>query len=169
MFLCIWSCFSASTPLQYVRIYIIIKLNNDYQKDFFSSHFYQSPSLVRKEVTNKFSAEIWFYLYPLESFPSFWGPQSSCDHSKILTAKHDGYIHAIQAMKRHPWRTSNPHKAMLAILPLSLDLYSRGQNKRPTGLNGTSSFRSWFPSESGGGCPGLGLFFSAVASFASDM
>ena len=57
---------------------------------------------------------------------------------------------------------------MLAILPLSLDLYSRGQNKRPTGLNGTSSFRSWFPSESGGGCPGLGLFFSAVASFASD-
>ena len=27
----------------------------------------------------------------------------------------------IQAMKRHPWRTSNPHEAMLAILPISLD------------------------------------------------
>ena len=67
-----------------------------------------------------------FYLYPLENFPSFWGAGSTCDHSKLLTPKHDGYIYAIQAMKRHPWRTSNPYEAMLAILPLSVDVHARG-------------------------------------------
>ena len=75
---------------------------------------------------DKWTAEIRFYLYPLELFPSFWGPNSTCDHSKKLTAKHDGYIYAINAMKRHPWRVSNPHDAMLAVLPISVDLYSRG-------------------------------------------
>ena len=29
-------------------------------------------------------------------------------------------------MKRHPWRVSNPHDAMLAFLPISIDVYSRG-------------------------------------------
>ena len=67
-----------------------------------------------------------FYLYPLESFPSFWGPQSTCDHSIVLSEKHDGYIFAIQAMKRHPWRTSNPEEAMLAFLPISVDMFVRG-------------------------------------------
>ena len=75
---------------------------------------------------DKWAAEITFYMYPLELFPSFWGPNSTCDHSKRLTPKHDGYIHAIQAMKRHPWRVSDPHEAMLAILPISIDVYSRG-------------------------------------------
>ena len=65
-------------------------------------------------------------MYPLEYFPSFWGPHSTCDHSKLLTPKHDGYIYAIQAMKRHPWRVSDPHEAMIAILPISIDVYSRG-------------------------------------------
>ena len=75
---------------------------------------------------DKWAAEVRFYLYPLELFPSFWGPNSTCDHSKQLTPKHDGYIHAINAMKRHPWRVSNPHDAMLAVLPISVDLYARG-------------------------------------------
>ena len=75
---------------------------------------------------DKWTAEVRFYLYPLELFPSFWGPNSTCDHSKQLTPKHDGHIHAINAMKRHPWRVSNPHDAMLAVLPISVDLYSRG-------------------------------------------
>ena len=70
--------------------------------------------------------EIRFYLYPLELFPSFWGPNSTCDHSKLLEVKHDGYIYAIQAMKRHPWRVSDPHRAKLAILPISIDIFSRG-------------------------------------------
>ena len=65
-------------------------------------------------------------MFPLELFPSFWGSQSTCDHSKQLTPKHDGFIHAIQAMKRHPWRVANPHDAMLAILPISIDVYARG-------------------------------------------
>ena len=29
-------------------------------------------------------------------------------------------------MKRHPWRTSVPHNAMLAFLPISLDVFARG-------------------------------------------
>ena len=70
--------------------------------------------------------KIQFYLYPLENFPSFWGANSTCDHSKLLTPKYDVYIHAIQAMKRHPWRTSNPHEALLAILPISVDVHARG-------------------------------------------
>ena len=98
----------------------------------------QSPLSRREGVAKK--EEIRFYLYPLESFPLFWGPNSTCDHSKMLTPKHDGYIYAIQAMKQHPWRTSNPHEAMLAILPLSLDVYTRG------------------------GCPGLGWLLSGVLS-----
>ena len=65
-------------------------------------------------------------MYPLDNFPSFWGPHSKCDHSKLLNPKHDGFIYAIQAMKRHPWRTSNPQEAMLAFLPISIDVYSRG-------------------------------------------
>ena len=28
-----------------------------------------------------------FYLYPLEYFPSFWGKNSTCDHSKVLFEK----------------------------------------------------------------------------------
>ena len=106
-------------------------LNSRSQFNSFQSHL-----SMREILTKNWTEEIRFYLYPLESFPSFWGPQSSCDYSKILTPKHDGYIYAIQAMKRHPWRTSNPHEAMIAILPLSLDVYSRG------------------------GCPGLGRLFS---------
>jgi len=98
----------------------------------------QSPLSRREGVTKSWSKMISFYLYPLELFPLFWGPNTSCDHSIMLTPKHDGYIHAIQAMKRHPWRTSNPHEAMLAILPISLDIYTRG------------------------GCPGLGWLFSDV-------
>lgn len=86
----------------------------------------QSPLSRREGVTKSWSKMISFYLYPLELFPLFWGPNTSCDHSIMLTPKHDGYIHAIQAMKRHPWRTSNPHEAMLAILPISLDIYTRG-------------------------------------------
>ena len=67
-----------------------------------------------------------FYLYPLEYFPSFWGKKSTCDHSKVLFEKHDSYIYAIQAMKRHPWRTSVPNEAMIAFLPISLDVFARG-------------------------------------------
>ena len=65
-------------------------------------------------------------MYPLELFPSFWGPKSTCDHSKLLNDKHDGYFYAIQAMKRHPWRVSDPHRAKLAMLPISIDMFSRG-------------------------------------------
>ena len=79
-----------------------------------------------KQERGQWAGMIRFYMYPLGFFPSFWGPKSRCDHSKRLTAKHDGYIHAIQAMKRHPWRVSNPQEAMLAILPISIDVYSRG-------------------------------------------
>ena len=46
--------------------------------------------------------EIKYYLYPLESFPSFWGPESKCDHSKIYNPKHDGYIYAIQVGSLKP-------------------------------------------------------------------
>ena len=67
-----------------------------------------------------------FYLYRLEYFPSFWGKNSTCDHSKVLFQKHDSYIYAIQAMKRHPWRTSVPNEAMIAFLPISLDVFARG-------------------------------------------
>lgn len=67
-----------------------------------------------------------FYLYPLEYFPSFWGKNSTCDHSKVLSNKHDSYIYAIQAMKRHPWRTSVPNEAMIAFLPISLDVFASG-------------------------------------------
>ena len=102
------------------------------------SNSIQSPLSRREGVTKSWSKAISFYLYPLELFPLFWGPNTSCDHSIMLTPKHDGYIHAIQAMKRHPWRTSNPHEAMLAIIPISLDIYTRG------------------------GCPGLGWLFSDV-------
>ena len=69
--------------------------------------------------------EIRLYSYPLELFPSFWGPKSTCDHSKVLSDKHDGYFYAIQAMKRHPWRVSDPHRAKLALLPISIDVFSR--------------------------------------------
>ena len=105
-------------------------------------HSLMCPASVRKEE-NKFSGDIPFYLYPLDSFPSFWGPQSSCDHSTILTEKHDGYIYAIEAMKRHPWRTTNPHEAMLAILPISIDVFSRGRanlNKPKVFIPGVSKF-----------------------------
>ena len=78
---------------------------------------------IEKERTEPI---IKFYLYPLEYFPSFWGKKSTCDHSKILFSKHDAYIFAIQAMKHHPWRTSDPREAMIAILPISLDVHSRG-------------------------------------------
>ena len=78
--------------------------------------FYKSQ-VPRKEWLK----EIPFFLYPLEDFPSFWGPNSTCDYKRILNPKHDAYIYAIQAMKRHPWRTSDPHEAKLAILPISLD------------------------------------------------
>ena len=101
------------------------------------------PASVRKEENKKFSGDIPFYLYPLDSFPSFWGPQSSCDHSTILTEKHDGYIYAIEAMKRHPWRTTNPHEATLAILPISIDVFSRGRanlNKPKVFIPGVSKF-----------------------------
>ena len=82
----------------------------------------QSESMSKGRSESK----IKFYLYPLEYFPSFWGTNSTCDHSKVLTPKHDGYIYAINTMKRHPWRTSNPREAMLAFLPISVDVYSRG-------------------------------------------
>ena len=78
------------------------------------------------EGNQKIKPEIKYYLYPLESFPSFWGPESKCDHSKIYNPKHDGYIHAMQAMKRHPWRTPYPSEAKLAILPISIDVFARG-------------------------------------------
>ena len=90
-------------------------------------HSYLCPASVIQGENKKFSGDIPFYMYPPDSFPSFWGPQSSCDHSTILTEKHDGYIYAIEAMKRHPWRTTNPHEAMLAILPISIDVFSRGR------------------------------------------
>ena len=102
-------------------------------------------------MAKKWSQDIRFYLYPLEMFPSFWGPNSTCDHSKRVTPKHDAYIYAIQAMKRHPWRTSNPDEAMIAVLPLSLDVLVRG---------GSSAWE-------GGGCPGLGSLFSDVGNFMS--
>ena len=79
-----------------------------------------------KKQSNRWTKqEMRFYIYPLELFPSFWGPNSTCDHSKLLTPKHDGYIHAIQAMKRHPWRVSDPQRAKLAMLPISIDVFSR--------------------------------------------
>ena len=115
----------------------------------FSSHSYQPLPSARKEMRRKSYRMIPFYLYPLESFPSFWGPQSSCDHSKMLTEKHDGYIYAIQAMKRHPWRTFYPHEAKLAILPLSLDVYSYGEHRPKPFLPGVTI------SQRGGGCPTL--------------
>jgi hypothetical protein len=40
--------------------------------------------------------------------------------------KHDHADFAWQAMMQHPWRTSVPAAAQLAILPLSLDLWVRG-------------------------------------------
>lgn len=67
-----------------------------------------------------------FYLYPFQEFPSFWGRNSSCNHAKSFTSKHDHADFAWQAMMQHPWRTSNPKEAQLAILPLSLDLWARG-------------------------------------------
>ena len=86
--------------------------------------FYKSQ-VPRKEWLK----EIPFFLYPLEDFPSFWGPNSTCDYKRILNPKHDAYIYAIQAMKRHPWRTSDPHEAKLAILPISLDHKKTGSNR----------------------------------------
>ena len=82
--------------------------------------FYNTDQKPRNEPIIK------FYLYPLEYFPSFWGKNSTCDHSKVLFEKHDSYIYAIQAMKRHPWRTSVPNEAMIAFLPISLDVFARG-------------------------------------------
>lgn len=66
-----------------------------------------------------------FFLYPFEAFPSFWGKNSTCDHSHFFTAKHDHADFAWQAMQQHPWRTTDPSAAQLAILPLSLDLWAR--------------------------------------------
>jgi hypothetical protein len=66
-----------------------------------------------------------FFLYPFKVFPSFWGENSTCDHSKILSEKHDHADFAWQAMQQHPWRTTDPSAAQLAILPLSLDLWAR--------------------------------------------
>ena len=76
--------------------------------------------------TNRTNHQIRFYLYPLKLFPSFWGPNTSCDHSKVYTPKHDAYIYTIQAMKRHPWRVANQYDAKIAFLPISIDIYSRG-------------------------------------------
>ena len=66
-----------------------------------------------------------FYLYPPELFPSFWGANSSCDHSRVKTPKHDHEEFAYNAMKRHPWRRSDPKEASIAFLPLSLNLWKR--------------------------------------------
>ena len=67
-----------------------------------------------------------FYIYPLEMFPSFWGPKSTCRRGNILIPKHDEEIHALNAMKRHPWRVYDPSKAKIAYLPVSLDIHKRG-------------------------------------------
>jgi len=67
-----------------------------------------------------------FYLYPLELFPSFWGPEAKCDFSKVKERKHDGFIFALEAMKRHPWRTAHPEESMIAFVPISPDLMARG-------------------------------------------
>ena len=64
-----------------------------------------------------------FYLYPPSDFPMFWGPNSTCQHEQIANMKHDHAAFAWQAMMQHPWRTSNPLEAELAIVPLSLDLW----------------------------------------------
>ncbi|KAL3906654.1 MAG: hypothetical protein SGILL_009182, partial [Bacillariaceae sp.] len=73
--------------------------------------------------TSSDSKVIPFYLYPPSDFPTFWGENSTCQHEKVVMVKHDHAAFAYQAMMQHPWRTSNPLEAELAILPLSLDLW----------------------------------------------
>ena len=70
--------------------------------------------------------EIPFYVYPLEFFPSFWGRNSTCQHHQPLAILHDSEVHALQAMKRHPWRTSDPRQAKLVYVPLALGLFALG-------------------------------------------
>jgi hypothetical protein len=83
------------------------------------------PAPVVPVVLASLPDKISFFLYPFEAFPSFWGNNSKCDHSHVFTAKHDHADFAWQAMQQHPWRTTDPSAAQLAILPLSLDLWAR--------------------------------------------
>ena len=99
---------------------------NDQGWFYIISHIYPRSYYTHERNNGAKPEKITFYIYPLGLFPSFWGPNSTCDNSKPLTPKHDGYIHALQAMKRHPWRVSDPHEAKLALLPISIDVYSRG-------------------------------------------
>lgn len=91
-----------------------------------STNLQINPNSTSKPVYNHTMPSTLFYLYPLEQFPLFWGKNSSCDHAKSKTPKHDHAEFAWRAMMRHPWRTVIPEQAQLAILPLSLDLLARG-------------------------------------------
>ena len=114
-------------------------INQDYHRQTATNNVENSvlQELFHKSVALNYTMneewinEIRFYLYPLEKFPSFWGPNSTCDYTRILNPKHDAYIYAIQAMKRHPWRTSDPQGAKLAVLPISLDHWGQSPHGCP--------------------------------------
>ena len=77
----------------------VTEKNNEFRKDHQQEDEDTDGSTYKSTVPsyNKSKEVIRFYLYPLEDFPSFWGPNSTCDYSKILNPKHDAYIYAIQA------------------------------------------------------------------------
>lgn len=78
-----------------------------------------------------------FYVYPLEDFPSFFGPNTTCDHKQI-DVKHGIHHFALEAMMRHPWRTTDPLKADIAVIPSLIDLFSR---QHCPGLQGSDVLR----------------------------
>ena len=83
------------------------------------------PCQQTTRTPSRNDTSIKFFLYSPSEFPSFWGETSTCDHSKTMSIKHDHEEFAYNAMKRHPWRTSNPCEAQIAFLPLSFNLWKR--------------------------------------------
>ena len=65
---------------------------------------------------------ILFYVYPLEKFPIFFGPDSTCD-LHYINEKHGSHKFALEAMMHHPWRTLDPLQADIAFIPSAIDVF----------------------------------------------
>jgi len=67
-------------------------------------------------------SKIPFYMYPFDMFPSL----ESCKKTG-LDPKHGHFIFVVEAALRHHWRVASLEKARVALVPIPLDMVSRGR------------------------------------------